>query len=198
MDLRRGINIATQAVVEELKKQSTSISTTEEIAQVSLLRPMQIVCDGCPWWIANSSCYESSSIDHSPSVERWKGAMTDMSILWHLSIYRHDLLALDLIVIGLAGCNCASNLHKMRWAIMKRQTYDKTLLFSQVGTISANGETEIGELIAKAMERVGKEGVITVEVGFLIKILNGAQCLQYSCSRFCNSKNSKSAEQIRE
>lgn len=34
----------------------------------------------------------------------------------------------------------------------------------QVGTISANGETEIGELIAKAMERVGKEGVITVEV----------------------------------
>ena len=33
-----------------------------------------------------------------------------------------------------------------------------------MGTISANGETEIGELIAKAMERVGKEGVITVEV----------------------------------
>ena len=33
----------------------------------------------------------------------------------------------------------------------------------QVGTISANGEREIGELIAKAMERVGKEGVITVE-----------------------------------
>lgn len=35
---------------------------------------------------------------------------------------------------------------------------------TQVGTISANGEREIGELIAKAMERVGKEGVITVEV----------------------------------
>lgn len=34
----------------------------------------------------------------------------------------------------------------------------------QVGTISANGEKEIGDLIAKAMERVGKEGVITVEV----------------------------------
>ena len=34
----------------------------------------------------------------------------------------------------------------------------------QVGTISANGETEIGELIARAMERVGKEGVITVAV----------------------------------
>ena len=34
----------------------------------------------------------------------------------------------------------------------------------QVGTISANGEREIGELIARAMERVGKEGVITVSV----------------------------------
>ncbi|WP_354506709.1 chaperonin GroEL, partial [Limibacillus sp. MBR-115] len=34
---------------------------------------------------------------------------------------------------------------------------------SQVGTISANGEQEIGAMIAKAMEKVGKEGVITVE-----------------------------------
>ncbi len=33
----------------------------------------------------------------------------------------------------------------------------------QIGTISANGETEIGELLAEAMEKVGKEGVITVE-----------------------------------
>jgi len=34
-----------------------------------------------------------------------------------------------------------------------------------VGTISANGEKEIGDLIARAMERVGKEGVITVSDG---------------------------------
>jgi chaperonin GroEL len=34
---------------------------------------------------------------------------------------------------------------------------------AQVGTISANGETEIGEIIAKAMQKVGNEGVITVE-----------------------------------
>jgi ABC-type antimicrobial peptide transport system ATPase subunit len=38
-------------------------------------------------------------------------------------------------------------------------------LRAQVGTISANGEKEIGELIARAMERVGKEGVITVADG---------------------------------
>jgi chaperonin GroEL len=34
---------------------------------------------------------------------------------------------------------------------------------AQVGTISANNDREIGELIAEAMEKVGKEGVITVE-----------------------------------
>jgi len=34
---------------------------------------------------------------------------------------------------------------------------------AQVGTISANGDVEIGKMIAEAMEKVGKEGVITVE-----------------------------------
>jgi chaperonin GroEL len=34
---------------------------------------------------------------------------------------------------------------------------------AQVGTISANGETEIGKMIAEAMQKVGNEGVITVE-----------------------------------
>ena len=34
---------------------------------------------------------------------------------------------------------------------------------AQVGTISANGDEEVGDMIAKAMERVGNEGVITVE-----------------------------------
>jgi chaperonin GroEL len=34
---------------------------------------------------------------------------------------------------------------------------------AQVGTISANGESTIGEMIAKAMQKVGNEGVITVE-----------------------------------
>ncbi len=34
---------------------------------------------------------------------------------------------------------------------------------AQVGTVSANGEREIGDMIAKAMQKVGNEGVITVE-----------------------------------
>ena len=36
---------------------------------------------------------------------------------------------------------------------------------AQVGTVSANGDEEIGGLIASAMDKVGKEGVITVEEG---------------------------------
>jgi chaperonin GroEL len=34
---------------------------------------------------------------------------------------------------------------------------------AQVGTVSANGDTEIGKMIAQAMQKVGNEGVITVE-----------------------------------
>src|SRR6187455_1354846 len=49
------------------------------------------------------------------------------------------------------------NLKKMSTA-----TKGKTEI-AQVGTISANGDTTIGNMIAEAMEKVGKEGVITVE-----------------------------------
>jgi chaperonin GroEL len=45
---------------------------------------------------------------------------------------------------------------------MSKPTKDKKEI-AQVGTISANGDETIGEMIASAMEKVGKEGVITVE-----------------------------------
>ncbi|GJX25634.1 ribonuclease TUDOR 1-like protein, partial [Tanacetum coccineum] len=51
-------------------------------------------------------------------------------------------------------CNCKSVTAGMNEYIRKNHT---------VGTISANGERKIGELIANAMERVGKEGVITIQ-----------------------------------
>ncbi|SHL90046.1 chaperonin GroEL [Vreelandella subglaciescola] len=40
-----------------------------------------------------------------------------------------------------------------------------TKSIAQVGTISANGDKHIGEIIAEAMQKVGKEGVITVDEG---------------------------------
>ena len=45
---------------------------------------------------------------------------------------------------------------------LSKPTKDATEV-AQVGTISANGDTEIGQILADAMEKVGKEGVITVE-----------------------------------
>jgi chaperonin GroEL len=45
---------------------------------------------------------------------------------------------------------------------LSKPTQDRKEI-AQVGTISANGDTTIGEIIAEAMEKVGKEGVITVE-----------------------------------
>ncbi|MCK5284004.1 MAG: chaperonin GroEL [Alphaproteobacteria bacterium] len=49
----------------------------------------------------------------------------------------------------------------------------------QVGTISANGETEIGKMLAEAMEKVGNEGVITVEenkaLGNELEVVEGMQ-----------------------
>ncbi len=45
------------------------------------------------------------------------------------------------------------------------QPCDTSKAISQVGSISANSDTDIGGIIADAMEKVGKEGVITVEEG---------------------------------
>jgi chaperonin GroEL len=45
---------------------------------------------------------------------------------------------------------------------LSKPTKDKKEI-AQVGTISANGDDEIGNIISEAMEKVGKEGVITVE-----------------------------------
>jgi chaperonin GroEL len=50
---------------------------------------------------------------------------------------------------------------------------------AQVGTISANGDKTIGEMLAQAMEKVGKEGVITVEenkgIETVLEVVEGMQ-----------------------
>jgi len=51
-------------------------------------------------------------------------------------------------------------LEKIKSSSKKVKTNDE---IAQVGTISANGEKEIGDMISKAMQKVGNEGVITVE-----------------------------------
>ena len=62
---------------------------------------------------------------------------------------------------------------------------------AQVGTVSANGEAEIGDMIAEAMETVGHEGVITVEEGTSLDthldVVEGMQFDRgYSVGVFCD------------
>src|SRR4051812_29201392 len=46
---------------------------------------------------------------------------------------------------------------------LRTRTISTDAEIAQVGTISANGEAEIGEMVAQAMAKVGKDGVITIE-----------------------------------
>jgi chaperonin GroEL len=52
---------------------------------------------------------------------------------------------------------------------LQTKTITTTSEIAQVATISANGDTHVGNLIAQAMEKVGKDGVITVKEGRTIE-----------------------------
>lgn len=71
---------------------------------------------------------------------------------------------------------------------------------TNVGTISANGDKEVGELIAEAIEKVGQDGIVTVEPAKSIQTsLNFVEGMQLSCgyvSPFFVTNNEKATAEL--
>ena len=102
------------------------------------------------------------------------------------------VLAQAIVTVGLKNVTAGANPMDLKRGIdqavtkviaqlkkQSKQVGDNFQLIKQIATVSANGDATIGKLIAEAVEKVGKEGVITVEeakgMDTSIKVVEGMQ-----------------------
>ena len=102
------------------------------------------------------------------------------------------VLAQAIVTVGLKNVTAGANPMDLKRGIdlavtqvitelkkQSKQVGDDFQLIEQIATVSANGDAAIGKLIAEAVEKVGKEGVITVEeakgIDTSVKVVEGMQ-----------------------
>lgn len=123
------------------------------------------------------------------------------------TILAHALYSEGLKLVE-AGHNPTQLKQGIDWAVSRVVDYLESIKkdvksseeIAQVGTISSNGDVEVGNLIARAMEEVGKEGVITLEEGRTLNTeLTVANGYQFDCGyQNVNFSNNEKLEAVLE
>ncbi|KAF3486229.1 hypothetical protein F2Q69_00053544 [Brassica cretica] len=177
MDLRRGISMPVDAVVTNLKSRARMISTSEEIAQVGTISANgereigELI----------AKAMERVGKEGVITIQDGKTLINELEVVEGMKLDRgytspHFITNQktqkcgDTVAAGMNAMDLRRGISMPVDAVVTNLKSRARMIstseeIAQVGTISANGERVIGELIAKAMERVGKEGVITIQDG---------------------------------
>ena len=160
MAIKRGVDKAVEAVSKELGNIAKPTRDQKEIAQVGTISANSDATIGNIIAEAMSKVGKEGVI----TVEEAKGLETTTTILAQ-AVYHEGI---KLVAAGRNPMAIKRGIDKgvdsliAELANLAKPTRDQKEI-AQIGTISANSDATIGNIIAEAMSKVGKEGVITVE-----------------------------------
>ncbi|MCZ6744080.1 MAG: hypothetical protein O7D31_05295, partial [Alphaproteobacteria bacterium] len=164
MDLKRGIDMAVEAVVRDISKRSKKVSSNEEITQVGTISANGDKEIELEDRLQNMGAQMVREVASKTSDVAGDGTTT--ATILAQAIFREGVKSVA------AGANPMAIKRGIEIASAKVVEHIKGASsevegssISQVASISANNDMTIGEIIAEAMEKVGKDGVITVEEG---------------------------------
>ncbi|PIU04502.1 MAG: chaperonin GroEL [Methylobacterium sp. CG09_land_8_20_14_0_10_71_15] len=163
MDLKRGIDLAVAAVVKDIGARSRKVASSEEIAQVGTISANGDKEIGDVDKFENMGAQMVREVASKSSDTAGDGTTT--ATVLAASIVREGV---KYVAAGMNPMDLKRGIDLAVAAVVKdigarSRKVASSEEIAQVGTISANGDKEIGEMIAHAMQKVGNEGVITVE-----------------------------------